>query len=77
MIIPNDVTSIGNYAFANCKGLTSIIIPDSVSSIEENAFWNCIKLQNIYYLGTEDQWNKITISDGNSNLTNATINYQS
>lgn len=30
------VTSIGNYAFYNCSGLTSIEIPDGVTSIGRN-----------------------------------------
>jgi len=36
--IPNNVTSIGERAFFNCRGLTSITIPDSVTSIGANAF---------------------------------------
>ena len=32
------VTSIGNYAFFDCSGLTSITIPDSVTSIGYSAF---------------------------------------
>jgi hypothetical protein len=42
--IPKSVTSIGNYTFRNCKGLTSVIIPDSVTSIKYRAFWGCTKL---------------------------------
>lgn len=41
------VTSIGNYAFCGCKGLTSIIIPDSVTSIGYCAFYNCTGLTSI------------------------------
>ena len=38
LIIPNSVTSIGNYAFYYCKGLTSVTIPNSVTSIGYAAF---------------------------------------
>ena len=39
-IIPNSVTSIGNYAFYGCSSLTSITIPTSVTSIGNQAFWD-------------------------------------
>ena len=47
LIIPDGVTNIGDYAFYNCSGLTSIKIPDSVTSIGERAFNNCISLTSI------------------------------
>ena len=46
-IIPNSVTSIGNSAFSNCSGLTSIEIPNSVTSIGNSAFSNCSGLTSI------------------------------
>ena len=46
-IIPNTVTSIGNWAFVGCKKLTSINIPNSVTSIGWGAFSGCKGLMNI------------------------------
>ena len=46
-VIPNSVTSIGDYAFFGCSGLTSIEIPNSVTSIGSSAFYNCSGLTSI------------------------------
>ena len=46
-VIPNSVTSIGKYAFADCTGLTSITIPNSVTSIDSWAFQGCSGLTSI------------------------------
>ena len=47
LIIPNSVTSIRNFAFYNCNGLTSVSIPNSVTSIGEIAFAGCKGLTSI------------------------------
>ena len=41
------VTSIGDFAFGECSGLTSITIPNSVTSIGNYAFENCSGLTSI------------------------------
>ena len=41
------VTSIGDYAFYNCKGLTSVTIPSSVTNIGADAFGYCSGLTSI------------------------------
>ena len=46
-VIPNSVTSIGGYAFYDCRGLISMTIPNSVASIGDWTFFNCIGLTSI------------------------------
>lgn len=43
-MIPDSVTSIGDFAFEDCKSLKSISIPDSVTSIGDGAFEGCRSL---------------------------------
>ena len=42
LVIPNSVTTIGDFAFSSCKGLTSVTIPNSVTTIGDWAFISCI-----------------------------------
>jgi hypothetical protein len=42
------VTAIGNTAFVNCMGLTSVTIPNSVRTIGNYAFQNCVNLTEIF-----------------------------
>ena len=46
-IIPNSITSIGDFAFFDCSSLTSIVIPDGVTGIGEYAFFDCSSLTSI------------------------------
>ena len=47
VVIKDEVTSIGEYAFYRCSGLTSITIPNSVKSIRNNVFYRCSGLTSI------------------------------
>ncbi len=47
LVIPDDVTSIGDYAFYCCGKLTSITIPGSVTDIGRYAFEYCSNLTSI------------------------------
>jgi len=47
IIIPDSVTTIGNYAFNQCIALASVTIPDSVTTIGDYAFYNCDALTTV------------------------------
>ena len=47
LVIPEGVTSIGNYTFYNCTSLTAITIPEGVTSIGDGAFGCCRSLTDI------------------------------
>ena len=47
LVIPNSVTSIGDYAFSGCSNLTSVTIPNSVISIGYSAFFECSGLTSV------------------------------
>ena len=46
-IIGEGVTSIGDYAFVSCSGLTSVTIPSSVTSIGDYVFSGCTGLTSV------------------------------
>lgn len=77
VMIPNNVSRIGHYAFGDCYYMTSVYIPESVTSIGVNAFCHCYKFTDIYFAGTEEQWNAINIDDYNEELNSITIHYSS
>ena len=56
--IPNSVTTIGQWAFSGCTGLTSVNIPNSVTEIGRSAFEDCIGLTSVTIP------NSVTVIDG-------------
>nr|MCR4584572.1 Ig-like domain-containing protein [Lachnospiraceae bacterium] len=74
----NEVT-IEEYAFGECFSLKKITIPKKVV-VGESAFESCTGLRDVYYGGTEEDWNKIIIDgtingNGNDLLISVNIHY--
>ena len=67
LVIPNSVTSIGDWAFSGCSGLTSVTIPNSVTSIGDTAFSGCSGLTSVHISDLEAWCSKINFANRYSN----------
>ncbi|MCD8161783.1 MAG: leucine-rich repeat domain-containing protein, partial [Clostridiales bacterium] len=73
--IPDTVTTIGDYAFYDCTGLTALAIPASVTAIGYEAFYGCENLTDVYYAGSAEDWAAIDIDSDNECLTDANLHF--
>lgn len=74
--LPPGVESIGRRMFAGCSNLRQIRFSSGVASIGDNAFLECDSLNDVYYIGTQQEWENIQIdTEGNENLARASIHY--
>ena len=73
-MIPEGITSIGDYAFVHCLDLTSVVIPEGVTEIGDGLFLSCSSLVHIRFDGTRQMWNSIAVSQiGNEYLEEVAI----
>jgi hypothetical protein len=70
--IPDSITNLGDAAFQDCTGLTSITIPDSLNTIGAYAFTLCSSLTSITIPGTVTTI-EIYAFDNCKNLTSVTF----
>ena len=75
--IDDSVVYINENAFENSINLKDITLPATVMNIGDYAFSGCSSLNNVYYSGTEKEWNEIYIGIENEALTNADIHFAS
>ena len=75
IVIPCGVEIIGEKAFQNQSGLSSVVLSKNLKEIGLRAFDGCSVLDLVHYLGTEKDWNSMTIGNYNTKIINATRHY--
>lgn len=75
VVIPDSVKTLGVAAFGSCISLESLVIPASVTRIDTGALYNCGNLTDIYYKGSQEQWNEIEISEEFHSFDGITVHY--
>ena len=70
--IPDGVTTLESQAFRACTSLTSIVLPKSVTTIFWQVFKESLRLQNIFYKGTKEEFGKIELQNDNAPFRKAT-----
>ena len=76
IVLPESVQRIRNLVFDNCYNLSNVTIKNATILIDAWAFDRCRNLTDVYYYGTQSQWENLEIWY-NSYLTSATIHYNS
>ena len=61
IILPSEIQKIGRAAFSGCTSLERITIPKAIKGIGADTFKDCVSLRDIYYEGTQEEWNRIRI----------------
>lgn len=68
---------IGEQSFYNCNKLEEITLPDTILSIGKAAFNGCDNISDVYFDGSEEDWNAIAIKANNQALIDAPIHFNS
>ena len=74
--VSEEETAMYTYIYAHLGAIKGVAIPVSVTEIRKEAFYECSDLTDIYYAGTQEQWNEINKS-GDDWLTGITIHFNS
>ena len=75
--IPEGVTMIRQGLFRNAACIRRVALPKGLKGVLANAFYGCKKIQEVFYDGSEAEWNALPIAAGNDPLKNATIYFNS
>ncbi len=62
IIIPAAIKKIDTFMFGGCNNLKTIFVPSEVTYIDSAAFSSWLKVENVCYVGTQEDWQKMSKS---------------
>lgn len=75
IVFPNSVNKIGDCAFMYCWGLYKIVLPNSIKTIGSDVFTYTNLKDGMYYDGTPEEWDNVSIGYYNTYLSDSYIKY--
>ena len=78
VVLGSGIKKLGDAAFGWCNSLVSITIPHTVTSIGNNQFIYSPNNIDIYYDGTQEEWNSIVAADwnyGHNSMKKITVHF--
>jgi len=72
--IPQGITVINSWVFES-ENLEKIYLPFGLQLIDNYAFSSCINLTDVYFAGSEAEWNQIEIKENNEALLSANVHF--
>ena len=76
VVIPEGVKSIGAAVFIDCGSLTTVHLPATLAEVGDFAFRDC-PLTDVYYSGTEKNWQTVSVGSDNEALLGAAFHFLS
>ena len=74
-VVPAGITEIGEYLFWGCTSLEKVQLPEGITSVGEYAFDQCDALTDVYFGGTQEAWDMVSVGFCNDALTGAVLHY--
>ena len=68
LVLPKHLEAVQFALCWNCRALTQVFIPGGVTGIGADAFGSCDRLHDIYFGGTEEEWNSLEKYGINNNF---------
>lgn len=75
IVIPDGVAELGQGIFINCTSLSEVTISTGLKTVYYEAFAYCDKIKDVYFKGSEEQWNTSSETYYSPELKNADIHF--